>query len=656
MSATQHGPGRTDRDFLESFHRWSAAPGPWVNIYRDAIPCDELALKRKRFRKVIEAAGRQAQEPLDASLDWDVLIKPTTRKMTDAALFYLFTGDRRAIGWADDALQVMAACERPHFCYSTLIGMVDIDLRTAAVIRSLAIMRSCFGDALPPALHRRLQRLALDRCLQPGLEAFRHETYWWTTCKMNWRSVLAGSFAMGAMAFADCFEPWHEMITYGIEGILAVLDEGDRDGGWQEGPSYWEYGLLHCVEPAFALRGFTGGAVDLFKHAYLRRTGAFRVYMSTSGPGHLWGWSDSHKKAENSPTLTILARRYRNPMYQAFCCGKPITSLVQLFHLDPSLSPDGPGDASAWPLAKCFRDIGLCVMRTGFGKSDTFIGVKAGGLGEGVNHEHADLGSLVIVADGQELLAELENWPYAQGEGKCGGFFDRPGRRWDYDGNTLVGHNLVMVEGRYPPFERTARASIRHVRCEPDGDLVTVDASVMHQPLAERVKRHVLFLRPSAVLVIDVIRAGARIRARSLFHYLGRATVGPDTFSIIKGGVVLEGTSLYPAVRDNVIMGRDERIITYHTEHGPMQRCNRYVYVENLHRTEHPVFITLLTFGRPPLKPVTATLEGDPAMDRSVTVCCRDGEQGWTVTCDLASGSVTLPAPRVAALKQKKGD
>jgi hypothetical protein len=196
--------------------------------------------------------------------------------MTGAALYYLFTGDRKALGWAREALDALDAFERPHFCYITLVGRVDIDLQTASVTRALAAMRACFAGALDPETARRLDRIAVKRCLGPALEALRTRKYWWTECRHNWRSVMAGSFAMGGMAFADAFRDWRELIEYGLEGVLVVLEEGDRAGGWQEGPGYWEYGIGHCAEFASALKRFTGGRVDLFRHPYLKRAGDFR--------------------------------------------------------------------------------------------------------------------------------------------------------------------------------------------------------------------------------------------------------------------------------------------------------------------------------------------------------------------------------------------
>lgn len=624
------------RKFFTRLARWQPDPAGFVNICRDALAAGEAERKAKRYAELIAKAADQARVELAPGKGWDALVGDAAGKMTNASLYYLFTGDREASVWAEEALDVIAGCKRPHFCYSTLIGSVDIDLRTAAVTRALATMRSCLADGLDADVNCRLDRIATERCLRPALEALRTRKYWWTQCRHNWRSVMAGSFAMGAMAFADVFGDWRELIEYGLEGVLVVLEEGDRAGGWQEGPGYWEYGVGHCAELAAALKLFTGGDVDLFQHRYLKCTGDFRIYMSPE-PGRVWNWSDGGKDAGSSLTLCILAREYGNRAYQAAALKGGVASLRHLFHLDPSLDREAPSVETGFALTKVFPDIGVAVMRTGFERNDSFVGVKAGAIGPGVNHEHADLGSVVIHAGGRELLAELERWPYAQASGKAGGFFDRGGKRWDYDGNAVGGHNLVMLEGCYPPFTEPAEAHLKHVQLGGAHESVVVDATAMHQALAHLVRRYVVFLRPDLVVLVDEIRAREPIRARCLFHYLDRAETGPDHFTITNGKAQLRGKSLCPSVEHNVIIGKDERQVTYHTERGPIQRSEGCVYTANLHRSAELVFVTGLQFGRRPLPEVEWTLEGGPLGREPFALAVRSEATEQRVRLDLGA-------------------
>ncbi len=627
---------KADQRYFTRLDQWQPDPSGFVNLFRDALPEGEAKRKAARYPEIIARAAESARVKVESGLDDDALRGRATGKMTSAALYYLFTGDRKALKWAREALDALNAVKRRHFCYITLVGRVDIDLQTASVTRALAAMRACFGDALDADTARRLDRIAVNRCLRPALEAQRTRKYWWTECRHNWRSVMAGSFAMGAMAFADAFGDWRELVEYGLEGVLVVLEDGDRAGGWSEGPGYWEYGIGHCAEFASSLKRFTGGGVDLFQHPYLKRTGDFRICM-TPAPGRFWNWSDCGKTSRSSLTLCILAREYRNPAYQAAAQQGGVGSIGHLLHLDLSLKGAAPAPDAGFGLSRVFPDIGVATMRTGYGRNDAFVGVKAGRIGPGVNHEHADLGSVVIHAAGRELLAELDGWPYAQHTGKAGGFFEKGGRRWDYDGNGIIGHNLVMLEGRYPPYTVPTSAGLKHADLGDECELVAVDATAMHRALARRVRRYTVFLRPDLVLLVDEVRAPERIRARCMFHYLDRADIGPDSFTISSGSAQLRGVSLFPAADHNVIIGMDERRITYHTERGRMERTNAYIYTANLHRSTDLVFVTGLQFGRKPLPEAQWTLEGDPLGNRPFSVVVRSKSGERRLRFDLAA-------------------
>jgi len=463
---------------------------------------------------------------------------------------------------------------------------------------------------------------------------------------------MTGSFARGAMAFADLLPDWKELVEYGIDGVLVVLGSGDRTGGWQEGPGYWEYGIGHCAELAFALREFTGGAVDLFRHRFLRRAGDFRIHMAV-GPGRVWNWSDCGKEASGSLTLCILARRYGNPVYQHAALANGLDSIRQLQYLDLGLRPEPPAPARGFPLVRVFPDIDVAVMRTGFASRDTFVGVKGGTLGPRVNHEHADLGSLVIHAAGRELLAETERWPYAQATGKAGGYFEKQGRRWDYDGNSPIAHNLALPEGRHPPFGFEARARLRHTDLGGGRELVEVDATAMHRALARRVLRLVVYLRPDVVIVVDEILAREPMRARCLFHYLESAETEADSFTIASGRARLRGYSIHPCAEDNVIIGKDERLVTYHTERGKVEVSNRCVYTENLQRSRRVVFVTALRFGAGPLAPLDWTLDGDPDSGEPFTLTIRAAGRrhrlrvslGERPAIEATAASAPLPCP-----------
>lgn len=638
MSVNRGQFRKSVRSYFKDLDRWRAGPRVIPDIFTDSLSPSEIRRKASRYRNVLDECAKSAREKISPDLDWDHACHPVSAKMFNASLHYLFTGDRRALSWCKDALGRLERCKRKYFCYSTCIGRTDVDLRTASVTLALAAMKGCFTGILDDDTLRRMTRLAVKRCLRPGLQGLRESKYFWTVRRINWRSVMCGSLGIGAMAFADDFADYPELLEYGIEGVLAVMEEGDRAGGWSEGPGYWEYGISHCAQFAWFLRVFTAGKVNLFRHSYLKKTGDFRAYMTVK-PGRVWNWSDGRKQIARSLNLAILARVYGNGLHQEILRREQPYSISQLFYLDMDLKP---GRLSQYPLSKIFPDLGIVVLRTGFGGKDIYVGLKGGNTGGDIGHPHVDPGSLVIHAEGRELLAEMDHWQYAQGKGKAGGFFDSELFRWDYDGNSARGHNLVEIEGQYPKFCDPGRSRILRADLGNEREVVVIDSTSFYRPLANRVRRYLIFLRPDVVVLVDEIRSRRPIRARVLYHYLDRAETGADWFSFTSGQAQLAGSSVYPSVADNVIVGMEKRRSSYHTEHDPVECLNQYVYVENLHRSRRLVFVGALHFGRKPRRRVACSLTGDPGVDSVFHVKLRKGRKKFRIKIDLNSGAARV--------------
>jgi hypothetical protein len=274
----------------------------------------------------------------------------------------------------------------------------------------------------------------------------------------------------------------------------------------------------------------------------------------------------------------------------------------------------------------------VVVARTGFTDTDTFVGVKAADIPDFNHHCHLDAGSVVIHAAGQELLAENVHWQYPREGSKdpTAKPPSRPGlwdeelkrwKRWDLDSVGALGHNVGIVEGEYPRPVLHQPPCIRVVASTSNHDIVTVDSTAYYRPLATRVKRTVVFLRPDVVLLIDELRAVRPVRARLLFHYLEEAAVDGSDFRIVNGPALLLGRVLCPSRDDNLITGLDDRRTVYEPPPGLVERQNRYVYAENLWRRRRLTFVTALQVGATSLEPATFAIEGQPLQ-----------EPVWTVT------------------------
>ena len=644
----ERGQFRTsDLAYLRAFDRWK--PGHTMpNIFTDWLSPDEIRTKVGTYRAVLDQTLVSAKKRVEPGQDWDVTCFQVFTKIQSAALYYLFTRDRRAMKPALDGLEALERCERPYWTYSSCLGVLDMDLRTAEAALSLATMKCCMGEALGAAARRRLARLVVDRCLGPGLEAERNKTYPWMHSRANWRLILCGCFAIGGMAFADECPDYRELIEYGIEAMLSCFATGDRAGGWNEGPGYWDYGLGYAVAFSRGLRVFTGGQVDLFRHPFLRKTGDFRLFMHTR-PDEIWNWSDAGKKTGPSITLLGLARAYRNPTYQWLALAQGLKTIGQLYNHDPSVRPEQPATE---PVAKRFPGLGVLVWREGFGPRDAYIGVKAGDIPHFNHHCHLDFGNVVIHAAGRELLAELDHWPYPyegrkdpKVKGYQPGLYDLENKRWmrwDLDDVAATGHNLVTLEGLYPQASIGVRAKIKKAESGSGYELAIVDCTPPYRPLATRVRRYIVYLRPDVVLLVDEVRARKPVRARVQFHPAASVTCGTDSFTFTNGPASLVGTSLCPRAEDHLVLGLDDRRTSYHPPAGLVEKRHRYVYLENLWRKPRVVFVTALQFGRKSLTQAEFALQGQPAAEDAFGVRMLRGDPPISVHFNLAEVKVEV--------------
>ncbi|MEI7437334.1 MAG: hypothetical protein WCL16_11090, partial [bacterium] len=545
--------------FFKAFDKWQLKGAP-PDIFTEWLRPGELQEKAARHPDVIRKTLKLIRKKVDYGQDWDALAFLVTGKMEKAALYYLFTGDKRVVPDALEALQALERCQRPYWTFSSCIGVLDMDLCTATAVYALALMKSAMGAALDAGVKQRLTRQIVDRILRPGLEAERHKTYPWMHNKANWRIILPGCFAMAAMACAEECPDYRELIEYGLEGVLLSLGTGDAEGGWNEGPGYWDYGLGYAVAFARSLKSFTSGAVDLFEHSFLKKTGDFRLFMQTK-KDEIWNWSDATKKVGPSSTLIGLARANQNPAYQWLALEQGLSAIQNLYLADLQLKPETP--LAGKPVRRLFSGLGVLVWRGGFGWRDSYVGIKAGDIPAYNHHCQMDFGSLVIHAGGCELLAERDKWEYPyegkkdpQIKGSKPGFYDienKRWKRWDFDYVAALGHNAVTLEGIYPQPKLKAEARLLLVKSGPGHELAVIDSTPVYRPLARQVRRYVVFLRPDVIILVDEILASKPVRARLHFHPAAGVKWSGDAFVFTNGHAMLRGTSLHPAATDHLI-------------------------------------------------------------------------------------------------------
>ena len=307
---------------------------------------------------------------------------------------------------------------------------------------------------------------------------------------------------------------WSDFVTRYFRGVMASLGP---DGASFEGVGYWGYSveyLLRYLDLAATL-----GNEDLHQNDWLRKTAFYRLYLSL--PAGAWSKTDSVVDIADSPrlnwygpdySLRALARLFRDAHAQWLAAqidAKGVADLdsswLSLVWFDPSLEPEAP---SSLPTLRYFTDMGIVSARSGWSGTESLVVFKSGPFAghhvmdalaydPGAYHAHPDANHFVLFGGGEWLI-----------------------RDDGYGPKSTKQHNALLVNGRGQVGEGgkefnsaaalAARAIARIVeaRSTPAIDLMTGDATQTYPKElgVERAVRHLLFLKPDVLIVLDDIK------------------------------------------------------------------------------------------------------------------------------------------------------
>jgi hypothetical protein len=408
----------------------------------------------------------------------------------------------------------------------------------ANVAAQVALVHDLLGDQYSEdetkAVAQGLSRLHF----QPFMDATAEKPEWWfrPSCESNWKIMTCGETGLAVLGF---LEPWpdsNEALARAAQAVLEILDRVPAEGDWPEGVNYWFGTLWMGLRFARALRRLSRGEIDLFKHPALKVTGDFPLMLTTPA-GRIYNFNDNDPKLGGScaEALAMLAVEHRRGDWMAIAREAASDSLL-------FLACDDPLVASEWPskTVGVFPRTGVVTFRSGWQRSDAFVGFKSGP--SNVGHSHLDANSFVLEAQGQPLLTDQAYWPQAH----FLGFFDSARHRWNFDGQATVGHSTLLVDGQGQTWGEHCRARIVEARDERRFAAVTGDASLCYPGLLRKFVRTLLFLKPDTLIIRDVIQCEGERSVEWLLQYAGTIRTEGLTSVIENGSVRLTVVPFLP--------------------------------------------------------------------------------------------------------------
>ena len=131
-------------------------------------------------------------------------------------------------------------------------------LDVAEMTAAMAIGYDWLFDTLSPDDRATIRDAIVHKGLKPGLLAY-DSGEWWTKVNHNWANVCAGGLALGALAIAED-EPdlARQVLDATRKSMNNPMPSYAPDGGWLEGPGYWNYATRYTVLYAAAAQTALG--------------------------------------------------------------------------------------------------------------------------------------------------------------------------------------------------------------------------------------------------------------------------------------------------------------------------------------------------------------------------------------------------------------
>jgi hypothetical protein len=215
------------------------------------------------------------------------------RRISTLAALYRLDGDRRK---ADRARrEMLTAAAFPDWNPSHFLD-------TAEMTNALAVGYDWLFDSLSAEDRAAVRTAIVEKGLKPGLRAYR-KGGGWPEAHHNWNQVCNGGMTAGALAVADD-EPAlaAEVLARGRESIVRAMRSFAPDGGWEEGPGYWNYATHYNAYYLAALRSALGTDFGLTRLPGFADTGNFRIH--SVGPlGLTFNYADGGAGAGTAPQM-----------------------------------------------------------------------------------------------------------------------------------------------------------------------------------------------------------------------------------------------------------------------------------------------------------------------------------------------------------------
>ena len=335
--------------------------------------------------------------------------------------------------------------------------LITIDLHSSALAWHLATADNLLGDKLSPPTRGLIRQEIRWRIFEPFHRMVEgKQSRAWLMSEYNWNSVCLAGVTGAALALLDAREERAFYILAAEKYSMNFLKGFTPDGYCAEGTGYWNYGFGHYIYLAEEIRLATGGKIDLLARKEALAPASFGARFEVMD-GIYPAFADSSPGGRPSgPIMDFLNERFGFglPPTQSertrLGGGSLAEGLMYLFPVPvtqkapPTAQTVEVGGPRSW-----FEQARILICRPLKGSSCK-LATAIIGNDNGVSHNHNDVGSYVVVLNGQVLIVDPGGETYtARTFGP---------RRYDSNVLNSFGHSVPLVAGKMQEAGAKAKA------------------------------------------------------------------------------------------------------------------------------------------------------------------------------------------------------
>lgn len=314
--------------------------------------------------------------------------------------------------------------------------------QTAATLAYALYFLSDKLDAVSPLIVRRVRMEMERRIFTPFMT---HDDFWWMGMIRqnvnNWTPWIISNVMDSALLLERDTLRRNEIIARGMRMLDSYLAVMPADGGCDEGAAYFNVAgasLLDCLE---LLYGASAGKIDFYREEHIRNIGAYPERAHIGGEYFL-NFADCDAKPRlDGERLYVYGARTGNERLKALGAAihhrnrsvKPCDT-PQMNRVLYALFADIP-EADMPPVRPFMSLPDLQVFA--WSRDGLYAAIKGGHNDE--SHNHNDLGSFIVYADGEPQIVDMGNKVYTA--------LTFGPQRYTLDNTRSMNHNVPLIGG-----------------------------------------------------------------------------------------------------------------------------------------------------------------------------------------------------------------